>query len=60
MTADRTFADASEADVRAAFDADGRFDVYEPAAPLERSTAPFLLLDCGSPERDTQIGRAHV
>lgn len=34
--------------LRAAFDADSRFSVYEPATPMEAVTAPFLLLDCGS------------
>ena len=34
--------------LRSAFDADSRFDVYQPDPPLDPSTAPFLLLDCGS------------
>ncbi|WP_415380410.1 threonine-phosphate decarboxylase [Halosimplex sp. TS25] len=37
--------------LRAVFDADERFEVYSPRPPLERSTAPFLLLDCGSAAR---------
>ncbi|WP_436929504.1 aminotransferase class I/II-fold pyridoxal phosphate-dependent enzyme [Halosimplex halobium] len=36
--------------LRAAFDADPRFSVYKPESPLEESTAPFLLVDCGSEE----------
>jgi histidinol-phosphate/aromatic aminotransferase/cobyric acid decarboxylase-like protein len=52
-TRDRVAAERER--LRAAFDADGRFDVYEPAAPLERSTAPFLLLDYGSPERVDEL-----
>ncbi|WP_459191716.1 threonine-phosphate decarboxylase [Halosimplex sp. J119] len=41
--------------LRSAFDADDRFAVYRPHAPLEESTAPFVLLDCGSPERVDEV-----
>ena len=37
--------------LRTAFEGNPRFSVVEPVSPLERSSAPFLLLDCGSRER---------
>ncbi|MFC7194003.1 aminotransferase class I/II-fold pyridoxal phosphate-dependent enzyme [Halosimplex aquaticum] len=44
--------------LRAAFDADDRFEVFQSAAPLERSTAPFLLLDCGTFEQVDEVLRS--
>ncbi|WP_123537835.1 aminotransferase class I/II-fold pyridoxal phosphate-dependent enzyme [Halosimplex salinum] len=41
--------------LRTAFDGDPRFAVYSPSPPLERSSAPFLLLDCGSDERVDEV-----